>query len=213
MELIDRVVEYLHLGGWIMLPLAGVSLAMWTLIIERVLVLGRLSSRDVDLGRAIAAVETGVGSGRPDDRGAHAGLRGRLLDDFLAERTGDLGLDREILHQCARRQRPELHRGLAAIGVLAAVAPLLGLLGTVLGMIRTFDVIAIFGTGNAKALAGGVSVALVTTQTGLLVAIPGLLSGAALRRQAARLERRLLEVTTILDRHLRSPGPGTGARG
>jgi hypothetical protein len=56
--------------------------------------------------------------------------------------------------------------------VLAAVAPLLGLLGTVTGMIATFDVLAVFGTGNAKAMAGGISEALITTQTGLLVALP-----------------------------------------
>jgi biopolymer transport protein ExbB len=65
-------------------------------------------------------------------------------------------------------------RSLAVIGVLAAMAPLMGLLGTVTGMITTFDILAIFGTGNVKAMAGGISESLITTQTGLIVAIPGL---------------------------------------
>ena len=64
-----------------------------------------------------------------------------------------------------------------AILVSAAVAPLLGLLGTVTGMISTFDVITVFGTGDPKLLSGGISEALITTQLGLSVAIPTLLAG------------------------------------
>jgi biopolymer transport protein ExbB len=112
------------------------------------------------------------------------------------------------------RQRRELSRFLAVIAVLAGIAPLLGLLGTVLGMIETFDVISIFGTGNAKAMAGGISVALITTQTGLMVAIPGLFLSGLLLRRASRLEIRLNEFTTILDRHIRrgiDPAPESEA--
>jgi biopolymer transport protein ExbB len=78
------------------------------------------------------------------------------------------------------------------------------LLGTVLGMIETFEVIALFGTGNAKAMAGGISVALVTTQAGLLVAVPGLLVSAALARRARRLEMGFDEFTHLLDRALKN---------
>jgi biopolymer transport protein ExbB len=201
MDLAARILEYIHQGGWIMLPLAAVSLVMWALIVERVLVLGRLTGGDIDIRGAIAALRAGRLSG------AERGLRARLVGTFLRERSGRADLDREILRQCARHLRPELRRSLAAISVLAAVAPLLGLLGTVLGMIRTFAVIALFGTGNAKALAGGVSVALITTQTGLVVAIPGLLSSAMLSRQAARLERRLVEIRTILERQVSAGVP------
>jgi biopolymer transport protein ExbB len=196
MELADRILEYIRQGGWIMLPLAAVSFVMWVLILERVIVLGRLTSRDLDIPGAVAALRAGRLPG------SRRGLRARLVGQYLRERTGLPDLDREILRLCARRLQPELQRSHTAIGVLVVVAPLLGLLGTVLGMIRTFDVIALFGTGNAKALAGGVSVALITTQTGLVVAIPGLLSNAALSRQAERLDRRLVEIRTILERHL-----------
>jgi biopolymer transport protein ExbB len=120
----------------------------------------------------------------------------------LQKRSGDSVLDRQLLRECARHQRPGVSSFLASIAVLASVAPLLGLLGTVVGMTQTFDVIAVFGTGNAKALASGISIALITTQSGLLIAIPGLLMSAALGRQASRLEMRLDEVTTVLERYV-----------
>jgi len=81
-----------------------------------------------------------------------------------------------------------MDRYLSIIGVLAAMAPLLGLLGTVTGMMATFDVISMFGTGNARAMAGGISEALVTTQTGLLVAIPGLYMHGFLVKRSEKLK-------------------------
>ena len=70
------------------------------------------------------------------------------------------------------RQLPGLRRGLRMVGIFAAVAPLLGLLGTVTGMIETFQSITLFGTGDPKLMAGGISQALMTTELGLVVAIP-----------------------------------------
>ena len=128
--------------------------------------------------------------------------------DFLAERSGDPELDRDILGHCVLRLGRELDEHRATIAVLAAVAPLLGLLGTVLGMIETFDVISIFGTGNSRAMASGISVALVTTQTGLLVAIPGLLMSNRLGRAAEQLRHRLDETRASLERHI-APGKAT----
>jgi biopolymer transport protein ExbB len=69
-----------------------------------------------------------------------------------------------------------LQRGLVSLETVAAVAPLLGLLGTVLGMIKVFTVIETLGVGQAKALSGGISEALVTTATGLLIGIPALIA-------------------------------------
>ena len=77
-----------------------------------------------------------------------------------------------ILHESGH-----LNRFGTAILVIAAVAPLLGLLGTVTGMIATFDIITEFGTGDPKLLSGGIAIALVTTELGLIVAIPTLLVG------------------------------------
>ena len=74
---------------------------------------------------------------------------------------------------------------------MAAVAPLLGLLGTVTGMIATFDIITEFGTGNPKLLSGGISVALVTTELGLIVAIPTLMLGNLLNGWGSRIKEDL----------------------
>ena len=96
-----------------------------------------------------------------------------------------------------------LSRNLAVIAVLGSVAPLLGLLGTVSGMIATFNVISAIGTGNARPLAGGISEALVATEAGLLVAIPGLLLSAQLSRRASRLEHHLDQTMLVLQHHMR----------
>jgi len=202
MAILWPILEYLRQGGWVMLPLAAVSWTMWTLIIERWRRFEELKREDLD--PAAAACCLAGGAECPADG---RGLRALLLREFLPQRSGFTRLDRQILRQCAVQLHRELERRLQAIGVLATVAPLLGLLGTVLGMIETFDVISLFGTGNARAMAGGVSVALITTQTGLLVAIPGLLLSNRLRRSAQLLKTTLDETTARLARQMRDMGP------
>ncbi len=207
MDLLTDSFNYLQQGGWIMLPLGASSLLMWTLIIERLYRYRCWIFEDIGIGEAIEALRRGS---LPD---SGDGLRSVLVRDFLAKKTGDGELDRQILNECAMRIKPRLERSLAVITVLAAIAPLLGLLGTVIGMIETFDVISIFGTGNAKAMAGGISVALITTQSGLLIAIPGLLLSGMLRRRANNLSDRLTEATIALGRSVRlSNGIDSGER-
>jgi biopolymer transport protein ExbB len=198
MEVLWRLLEYVQQGGWIMIPLGAVSVVMWVMIAERWRTFRGLERRDMGIQEAVHAVENG-GTGAA---GMRTGLRARLVESFLKERTGDQDLDRHILRQCSLELRPNLTRFLAVIAVLAGIAPLLGLLGTVIGMIETFDVISLFGTGNAKALAGGISVALITTQSGLLVAIPGLLLSALLARKASALGRSLDQITLVLEHHV-----------
>jgi biopolymer transport protein ExbB len=96
--------------------------------------------------------------------------------------TLELKLDEAVLQGI-----PKLERGLPTIRVLAAVAPLLGLLGTVTGMIDTFQSITLFGTGDPKVMAGGISQALVTTALGLITAIPLVLMHTAVRARSSRL--------------------------
>ena len=196
MEILYRATEYLWQGGWVMVPLIACSLVMWTLIGERLYFFHNLTRRDIRIRDAIVMLEEKRATGEGQ------GLRERLVANFSKEMTGQPGLDKRILYCCALKQRPVLNQHLAAIAVLASVAPLLGLLGTVIGMVDTFDVLSIFGTGNVKGLASGISVALITTQSGLLVAIPGLLLSGYLYRRAARLEMRLEEITSVLMRHV-----------
>jgi biopolymer transport protein ExbB len=170
---------------------------MWMLIVERLLAFRSISGRDMGVQEAVHAVrgETVNTFGR--------GVRATLVREFLRIRTGDPDLDRHILRQCALKMKPGINRFLPIIAVLGSIAPLLGLLGTVIGMIATFDVISTYGTGNAKAMANGISIALITTEAGLLVAIPGLLMSAGLARRASKLLRNLDEITMVLEHQIR----------
>ncbi|OEU51659.1 MAG: biopolymer transporter ExbB [Desulfobacterales bacterium S3730MH5] len=196
MDIITNAYEYLRPGGPLMIPLILISCWMWSLIIDRVVYFRRIDRDDVELKQAVQVLSDAPLP--PTSRG----LRTRVVANFLKERTGNRKVDRSILDLCAMRERPHIRRHLSVIAVLAAVAPLFGLLGTVTGMITTFDVIALFGTGNAKAMSGGISEALITTQSGLLVAIPGLFMSAFLVRRANRLENRLDEVVITLKRNI-----------
>jgi biopolymer transport protein ExbB len=139
---------------------------------------------------------------RLPDPARYRGIISLLVARFVSRRSHDRRLDRQILDETVQALGGSLDDHLALIGVLAAIAPLLGLLGTVGGMIATFDILAIFGTGNAKGMAGGISEALITTQTGLLVAIPGLWMKGFLQRRARNLRGRIAAVGYYLRRRL-----------
>lgn len=94
---------------------------------------------------------------------------------------------KESIQEAATEVVHELERFLTALGTIAAITPLLGLLGTVIGMIKVFAAIMAQGTGNASVLAGGISEALITTATGLAVAIPTLIFHRHLQRKVDTL--------------------------
>jgi biopolymer transport protein ExbB len=115
--------------------------------------------------------------------------------------TLELKLDEAILRETA-----PMESGLSFIKVLYVVAPLLGLLGTVVGMIETFQMITLFGTGDPRMMAGGISMALVTTVEGLVVAIPLTLLHSALQGKAKSLIQVLEEqaagiIARLAERH------------
>jgi biopolymer transport protein ExbB len=112
------------------------------------------------------------------------GAGGALLVKGVAHADEKRGILEEILYEKILAVRPRLERFLPFIALTAAAAPLLGLLGTVTGMIKTFNLITIFGTGDAKSLSSGISEALITTELGLIVAIPALIAHGLLMRQA-----------------------------
>lgn len=179
--------DFFRQGGILMVPLALVSIVMWLMIIERCLFLHRLYQNNMPLKTALQYIR----ENRRPPTGRHAGAVSLLVSLFIERRSGRRELDRCILDEAVIKINHGLNDGLALIGVLAAIAPLLGLLGTVTGMIGTFDVLSIFGTGNAKAMAGGISEALITTQTGLLIAIPGIYMYNFLSRRVVNLQQRV----------------------
>lgn len=112
------------------------------------------------------------------------GVAGQMLAIGVAHAEEKRGVLEEMLFEKILGVRPVLERYLPFLAIAAAAAPLLGLLGTVIGMIKTFQLITIFGTGDAKSLSSGISEALVTTALGLVVAIPTLILHGALSRMA-----------------------------
>jgi biopolymer transport protein ExbB len=157
------------LVGYIILVLGGVGLlvALWKLITTLKIELSvRAQLRSADQ----------ADSGNPLGRVLAAGRAGRTTDET------ELRVDEALL-----KEAPMLERGLTLLKLIAAVAPLLGLLGTVTGMIGTFQSITLFGTGDPKLMAGGISQALMTTVLGLCVAIPLLFCHSLLAARSRRL--------------------------
>ncbi len=114
------------------------------------------------------------------------GVAGEMLQTGVTHARETRSVLEELLFEKILRVRPTLERFLPFLAITAAAAPLLGLLGTVIGMINTFQLITIFGTGDAKSLSSGISEALMTTALGLVVAIPTLILHGALARMAKR---------------------------
>ncbi len=180
-----------------MIPILFVSFVMWILIINRFMVMRGLFIRNIPRREAGELIR----ENRMPDK-IYQGANSLLVREFLANRSGNPELDVFILDETVVRLTGEMDRHLSFITVLSGIAPLLGLLGTVMGMMTTFDVITVFGTGNAKAMAGGISVALITTQTGLLVSIPGLYMSGFLSRRAINLKHRVAATGMYLKRFL-----------
>ena len=121
---------------------------------------------------------------------------GRVLKIHEANPTMDTETLELKLSEGIMRETPKLESGLPLLKIIAAIAPLMGLLGTVTGMIVTFQAITIFGAGDPKAMAGGISTALVTTVQGLVVAIPVVLMHTLVNVRAQRIIHILNEQTT-----------------
>jgi biopolymer transport protein ExbB len=138
------------------------------------------------------------------------GIAGEMLSIGVQHAAEGRGVLEELLFERVLRVRPTLERFLPFLAITAAAAPLLGLLGTVIGMINTFQLITIFGTGDAKSLSSGISEALMTTALGLVVAIPTLILHGALSRLAKRKLGLLEELSVAFVNGvdvLRSPAP------
>lgn len=175
-----------------MIPIGAISLWMWLLIVLKAEWILRVRRETLLVSEALRRLE-----GKAPEREPGCCPRAAALDFFMVRYfRGKACLsgqaDQLLLEAAVQRQIQGLYRYLPTIMVLAAAAPLLGLLGTVNGMVETFRVIGIYGMGNAQAMASGIKEALLTTQAGLLVAIPGVLAGQAMRKEVRRIHQHVL---------------------
>lgn len=137
---------------------------------------------------------------------------GRILAVYSENRSADVETLELKLDEAILRETPALERGNALVRVLSVVAPLLGLLGTVTGMIQVFQQIQLYGTGDPKLMAGGISMALVTTVLGLVMAIPLVLLHSVLSTRTRRMVQILEEQSAgIIARHAERGGAGAAA--
>ena len=181
--------EQIRSGGLLIWPILLVGLVAVILVLERLFFLGRVSQNtDKLMTHVTELVEKGDYKGAVQSAEAQSG---RPTGNVLKAGLGQQGQPRDIIEsslaEAILKETPRLERFLPALKVLAAIAPLLGLLGTVTGMINTFHVITVHGTGDPRLMAGGISEALITTQLGLAVAIPILVITALLGRKASRI--------------------------
>ncbi len=182
------ITSWIGAGGLFIYPIILVGAVGIILIIERVAYLAATKTPPslvndvlvkVGQGRTTEARSALEKSRTPVARVLRAGIDAGGAD----EQQRDAAMETALLAEA-----PKLERSLSVLAALAGVAPLLGLLGTVSGMIATFDTISTAGTGNPRLLSGGISEALITTQFGLMVAIPLLLAHAGLSRWVERRE-------------------------
>jgi biopolymer transport protein ExbB len=183
--------ERWHQGGYIGYAITAVGAFAFLLAIWRLIVLTGVGAR--------------VNAQLKSDKANENNPLGRVLkihedNPSMDTETLELKLSEGIL-----KETPKLESGLVLLKIISAVAPLMGLLGTVTGMIITFQAITIFGAGDPKAMAGGISGALVTTVLGLLVAIPTVLLHTIVNGRAQRIIHVLNEQTTgIIAEHTES---------
>jgi biopolymer transport protein ExbB len=181
----------LRAGGPVMIPLAVVALLALVLMTERAWWLFLRNRMDeARIGRALGALRAGEFGEAERLLARPAGGRGlvaRVLAAGLDQRTAGVQAVEDGVQEQLLEELPRLDRFMGGLAMLAAVAPLLGLLGTVTGIIHTFGVIRALGNANPELMAGGISEALVTTAAGLVIAIPILLAHSLLRGRTERL--------------------------
>ena len=164
-------------GRYMMIPIALCSLLGMAVFLERLIV---LRHRRIVTPEIVSAVTT---LRRASDFSVafavcdqHPGPFANVVRAGLDHADDDWEITRDVLQEVGRQEAVRLTRNLRALETIAAVAPLLGLLGTVVGMIRVFSAVSQVGLGDPEVLSGGISEAMITTAAGLMVGIPALVS-------------------------------------
>tara|TARA_R110000787_G_scaffold128474_2_gene240160 strand:- start:431 stop:1066 length:636 start_codon:yes stop_codon:yes gene_type:complete len=169
------VYELIIAGGWLMLPILLSSIVVIAIAFERYWTLRRSKVVPPTL---LGQVWHWMKQNQLSKENLHQLRSSSPLGTILAAGISNSGHGREVMkdsiEEAANQVIHNLEKNLSPLGTVAAIAPLLGLLGTVIGMIKVFTAIMIEGTGNAGVLAGGISEALITTAAGLTVAIPAM---------------------------------------
>lgn len=169
--------EIIVSGGWLMLPIIICSIITIAVTVERFWALNpnKIAPRN-QLGQVWNWIQTNQMDAEKLKELRRSSPLGRILAAGLSNSRHGREVMKDSIEEAASQVVHEMERFLNTLGTIASVSPLLGLLGTVFGMIEVFNQIVLQGSGNPGALAGGISVALITTAAGLCVAIPAMLA-------------------------------------
>ncbi|MFH1540535.1 MAG: MotA/TolQ/ExbB proton channel family protein [Elusimicrobiota bacterium] len=165
--------DWLVKGGPVMIPIVGFSIVVCALIVERFVYFHKIQHNTEEFIEKITELlEQGKINEAQQLCESVSSPLARILNTGIFTLQKNPQLIRERIHEVVLDEMPKLEKYLSLISTIATIEPMLGLLGTVTGMIRCFTVIALKGTGDPQSLAGGISEALITTEAGLIVAIP-----------------------------------------
>ena len=200
------MVDILISGGPVMIPLGLLSMVALAIIIERLWVLRRGNFLDAGTVQSLSGLlASGKFRGAVDYCRRHPGPFTDLVTALVENRNAPYEELKEILEDTGRLQLMGLQRGLPALATIVAGAPLLGLLGTVIGMIKIFAVVATAGSGITEQLSSGISQALITTASGLVIAIPALFTHSYLESRAVMIlsdiEAQILDFLHLVREH------------
>ena len=171
------MLEIISSGGWLMLPILLCSVAVLGISAERYWTLdpNKIAPKH-QLGQVWSWIQNNELDAAKLKRLRQTSALGRILAAGLGNSRHGRDVMRDSIEEAASQVVHELERYLGALGTIAAIAPLLGLLGTVVGMIKVFTALNLTGAGNPQVLAGGISEALITTAAGLSIAIPAMIA-------------------------------------
>ena len=191
-EWIDSFRDEIEKGGIVMIAILLLAGASLIVAIIKMIQLSRVRMPAQEkINAFLNSVKSGNFAKAKKDVDALPGPTGEMLRAGFDHVAEPKELVEEVMFEKVLETRLSLNRLLSFIAVSAAAAPLMGLLGTVTGIINTFKMITVFGTGDASTLSGGISEALITTKFGLIVAIPSLFLHAYLSRKSKRVLDRM----------------------
>lgn len=195
------MLEIVRSGGWLMLPIIVCSVISAGIILERIWTLKQRRVLPPNLTRQVWEWVSRNQLDHKHIESLHQGSPlGEILAAGLSNRHRDRDIMKESIEDTGRQVVHDLERYLNALGTIAAISPLLGLLGTVIGMVKVFAAITAKGVGDPTVLAGGISEALITTAAGLTVAIPSLIGYRYLRgRVDALVVQMEKEAVTLME--------------
>jgi biopolymer transport protein ExbB len=205
--------ELVRAGGPFMWPIIVCSIAAAGILFERLWTLQRKRVLPSDLMKRIEGmVEQNQITPKVIDALEKNSPLGRVLAAALANRERGREVMMERVEDTGRHVIHELERFLNSLGTIASISPLLGLLGTVTGIIRAFNAVMLGGMGDPRMLAGGISEALVCTAAGLAVAIPSLIAFRYLRGKVDRIVIEMEKIAvTFTDKLGQTPQPAIAA--